>query len=91
MYQGSSVSVETGMSGDVQVPEEDVAKARAVMAQAGEQLREVLREGNLLMLPVLPGPPPAAPTSTPEQLAAFERTTLQLSSIAALAGLPQVS
>jgi Asp-tRNA(Asn)/Glu-tRNA(Gln) amidotransferase A subunit family amidase len=74
----------------VKVPEEDVARGRKVMAQATEQLREVLREGNLLMLPVLPGPPPSS-SAPQEQLSAFEAATLQLASIAALAGLPQVT
>ncbi|BDA48105.1 Amidase 1 [Coccomyxa sp. Obi] len=72
-----------------EVSEEAVAQGRRVMEQAAEQLREILREGNLLMLPVLPSAPPDR-SAAPEQLAAFERAALQLSSIAALAGLPQV-
>lgn len=73
----------------MQVSEDAIAVGRQVMAQAAEQLRDILREGNLLMLPVLPGAVPVA-SAPQEELAAFERTTLQLSSIAALAGLPQV-
>ena len=72
----------------MQVSEEAVAQGRLVMEQAAEQLRQILREGNLLMLPVLPGTPPDR-SAAPEELAAFERAALQLSSIAALAGLPQ--
>lgn len=72
----------------MQVSEEAVAQGRRVMEQAAEQLREILREGNLLMLPVLPSAPPDR-SAAPEELAAFERAALQLSSIAALAGLPQ--
>lgn len=58
------------------------------MEQAADQLKEILRDGNLLMLPVLPSAPPNR-TAPPEELAAFERAALQLCSIAALAGLPQ--
>lgn len=72
----------------MQVSEEAVAQGRRVMEQAAEQLREILREGNLLMLPVLPSAPPDRSAAL-EELAAFERAALQLSSIAALAGLPQ--
>ncbi|CAL8462898.1 g2432 [Coccomyxa elongata] len=72
-----------------EVSEEAVAQGRRVMEQAAEQLREILREGNLLMLPVLPSAPPDR-SAAPEELAAFERAALQLSSIATLAGLPQV-
>ena len=69
--------------------EEAVAQGRRVMEQAADQLKEILRDGNLLMLPVLPSAPPDR-TAPPEELAAFERAALQLCSIAALAGLPQV-
>lgn len=54
------------------------------------QLREILVAGNLLILPALRGPPP--PKEVPrEELEAWERVTLQLSCLAPLAGLPQVS
>ena len=69
--------------------EEAVAQGRRVMKQAADQLKEILRDGNLLMLPVLPCAPPDR-EAAPKELAAFERASLQLSSIAALAGLPQV-
>ena len=66
-----------------------MAKARQVAVDFGYSMREILKDGNLLALPVLPGPPPDR-AATPEQLADFERRTLQLASIATLAGLPQV-
>ena len=59
------------------------------MAEASTQLREILVAGNLLILPVLPGPPPARDAPR-EELQAWERSTLQLSCLAPLAGLPQV-
>lgn len=72
-----------------QADQERVARARKVADELGFLLRQILKDGNLLALPVLPGPPPgrAAP---PAQAADFERRALQLASIATLAGLPQV-
>ena len=64
-------------------------QGRRVMAEASTQLREILVAGNLLILPVLPGPPPAR-DAPQEELQAWERSTLQLSCLAPLAGLPQV-
>ena len=59
------------------------------MAEASTQLKEILVGGNLLILPMLPGPPPAK-DAPQEELQAWERSTLQLSCLAPLAGLPQV-
>jgi hypothetical protein len=41
-------------------------------------------------MPALPGPPPRR-NASPEELARFEDGALQLASIAALAGVPQVN
>ncbi len=60
------------------------------MDEASTQLREILIAGNLLVLPGLPGPPPSR-EAPQEELEAWERATLELSCLAPLAGLPQVS
>jgi hypothetical protein len=72
-----------------QVDAKRVKQAQQVMDQVGYSMREILRDNHLLMLPVLPGPPPGRAAPQPE-LAAWEAATLQLASIAALGGLPQV-
>ena len=67
--------------------------ARAAMKQAAAGMRDICRSGNVLLLPALPGPPPprARPRSGPaaDAAEAWERGVLQLSALAALAGVPQ--
>ena len=67
-----------------------VEHGRKVMREASTQLKEILVAGNLLILPGLPGPPPSR-EAPQEERAAWERATLELSCLAPLAGLPQVT
>jgi hypothetical protein len=78
-----------------QVPDEEVDAAREAMAQAAVGMRDICRSGNVLLLPALPGPPPErargrGATAEPDAAADWERGALQLSALAALAGVPQV-
>jgi len=78
-----------------QVSDEEVDAAREAMAQAAAGMRDICHSGNVLLLPALPGPPPerargrGAPAE-PDAAADWERGALQLSALAALAGVPQV-
>jgi amidase len=78
-----------GLPVSLQVDAAAVEQGRKVMSEASTQLREILVAGNLLILPALPGPPPCR-DSPQEELEAWQRSTLQLSCLAPLAGLPQV-
>ena len=78
-----------GLPVSLQVDAAAVEQGRKVMNEASTQLREILVAGNLLILPALPGPPPRR-DSPQEELEAWQRSTLQLSCLASLAGLPQV-
>ena len=63
------------------------------MAQAAAAMRDICKSGNVLLLPALPGPPPPRPrgrAGASDAEAAWERGALQLSALAALAGVPQV-
>ena len=76
-----------------QVSEAKVEAARAAMAQAAAAMRDICKSGNVLLLPALPGPPPPRPrgrAGASDAEAAWERGALQLSALAALAGVPQV-
>ena len=74
----------------LQVGSAAVEHGRQVMDEASTQLREILIAGNLLVLPGLPGPPPCR-EAPQEEREAWERATLELSCLAPLAGLPQVT
>lgn len=65
------------------------AAARAVQQQMVAALRLACQGGVILALPALPGPPPRRDADL-EERERFEDRALQLASIAALAGVPQV-
>ena len=69
---------------------EDVAQASRVREAACEAMSKLLRDGTVLIVPSAPGPAPLLATPAAE-LDAFRTRTLTLTSIAGLAGLPQVS
>lgn len=64
--------------------------ARTVQQQMQAAMRMACQGGVILALPALPGPPPRRDAS-PEERDQFEDRALQLASIAALSGVPQVS
>lgn len=72
------------------VTEADAQAARAVMAEARARIRGLIPPGTVMALPTVPSiaPPVATP---PEMLDAFRARVMALTSIAGLAGLPQVT
>ena len=74
----------------MQVTAETEAAARTVQQQMVTAMRVACQGGVILALPALPGPPPRR-DSQQEERERFEDRALQLASIAALAGIPQVS
>ena len=63
--------------------------ADAVRVEMAAAMKVACAEGIIVAMPALPGPPPCRDAS-PEELTRFEDGALQLASIAALAGVPQV-
>ena len=63
--------------------------AEAVRTQLQAAMKVACADGIIIAMPALPGPPPRRDAS-PQELARFEDGALQLASIAALSGVPQV-
>lgn len=72
------------------ITEDDVTRARAVRDQVTSQLVDLLGRDAALALPTVPEIAPLL-DSNDEQFADFRRRTFELTCIASLAGLPQVT
>ena len=72
------------------ITEDDVTRARAARDQITSLLLELLGRDGFLAIPTTPEISPLL-SSTDEEFAEFRRRTLQLTCIASLAGLPQVT
>ncbi|HEX7968752.1 MAG TPA: amidase [Stellaceae bacterium] len=72
------------------VTEADARAAHAVMAEARARIRGLLLPGTVMALPTVPSIAPPVATR-PEMLDAFRTRVMALTSVAGLAGLPQVT
>ncbi|KAK9806733.1 hypothetical protein WJX72_000870 [[Myrmecia] bisecta] len=91
----SETAEEPGTSGTVADSKETVRLQKleevyVLMRQLGDAMRIALANGTMLIIPTLPGPPVDLNASA-EDVEDFENGAIALSSLASLAGIPQVA